>query len=410
MFYQKELDLIRKTFKTCRLQSYLVNLDVSFEEEFDMGLRKLIGDNVEQKGFYDFFHKLKPCTLYRVTDNFLCRYIIMLLPKTENQTVFILGPYISEEISREQVYEQSEKIGISPKATKQLEFYYSSLPVFAENSPIFAMLLAFAETIWGSMQNFNEEDLENGFTSSYTPLKPEVLIHHEDNSWNMRMMESRYNTENQLINAVSQGQSHKAEMLFASFSANTFEIRSPDMVRNAKNYCIIMNTLLRKAAETGGVHPIYLDSVSSDFAKKIEQITQYGVIEEFMKEMIRTYCRLVKNHSTIHYSTPVQKAIVKIDSDITADLSLKELAKYNNVSAGYFSGLFKKETGYTLTEFVSMRRIDAAKRLLKNTNLQIQTIAQHCGVLDVNYFSKLFKKHTGKTPREYREKSGQLIR
>ena len=183
----------------------------------------------------------------------------------------------------------------------------------------------------------------------------------------------------------------------------SFESRTPDYLRNVKNYCIIMNTLLRKAAERGGVHPIYLDSVSSDFAKKIEQLTQLATVGEFMHEMLITYCRLVKNHSTIHYSSPVQKAIVKIDSDLTADLSLKTLAEYNNVSAGYFSGLFKSETGQTLTEFVNRRRIDTAKRLLKNTNLQIQTISQHCGVLDVNYFSKLFKKHTGKTPRQYRE-------
>ena len=164
-----------------------------------------------------------------------------------------------------------------------------------------------------------------------------------------------------------------------------------------------MNTLLRKAAENGGVHPIYLDNISSDFAKKIEQITQLSYIEGFMKEILRTYCQLVKNHSTSHYSTPIQRAIVKIDSDLTADLSLKALAKHTNISAGYFSGLFKSETGKTLTEFVNGRRVDAAKRLLKNTNLQIQTIAQHCGILDLNYFSKLFKKHTGKTPREFRE-------
>ena len=39
----------------------------------------------------------------------------------------------------------------------------------------------------------------------------------------------------------------------------------------------------------------------------------------------------------------------------------------------------------------------------KNTRLQVQTIALHCGIMDVQYFPKLFKKQTGKTPREYRE-------
>ena len=46
-----------------------------------------------------------------------------------------------------------------------------------------------------------------------------------------------------------------------------------------------------------------------------------------------------------------------------------------------------------------------AAELLDSTALQIQTIAQHCGVLDVQYFSKLFKKHIGMTPKEYRKRS-----
>ena len=36
-----------------------------------------------------------------------------------------------------------------------------------------------------------------------------------------------------------------------------------------------MNTLFRKAAERGGVHPIYIDKISSDFAKQIENDLRY---------------------------------------------------------------------------------------------------------------------------------------
>lgn len=44
-----------------------------------------------------------------------------------------------------------------------------------------------------------------------------------------------------------------------------------------------------------------------------------------------------------------------------------------------------------------------AMHLLTTTGLQIQTVALHCGVMDVQYFSKMFKRQTGMTPREYRE-------
>ena len=122
-----------------------------------------------------------------------------------------------------------------------------------------------------------------------------------------------------------------------------------------------------------------------------------------MVEMFKVYCQLVNKHSMKNYSIPVQKAIICIDSDLTADLTLSALAKIQNISAGYLSAIFKKETGKTLTDYVTSKRIDCAKRLLKTSNLQIQTIAQHCGIPDFQYFSKSFKKYTGMTPKVYRD-------
>ena len=52
-----------------------------------------------------------------------------------------------------------------------------------------------------------------------------------------------------------------------------------------KNYGIITNTLLRKAAEQGGVHPMYLDKVSSSFAVKIEQMTSPSSIKDMIGEI-----------------------------------------------------------------------------------------------------------------------------
>ncbi len=58
----------------------------------------------------------------------------------------------------------------------------------------------------------------------------------------------------------------------------------------------------------------------------------------------------------------------------------------------------------TYTDFINKKRVENAKKLLASTSLQIQTVAQHCGILDVNYFTKLFKKYTGMTPGKFREK------
>ena len=106
-----------------------------------------------------------------------------------------------------------------------------------------------------------------------------------------------------------------------------------------------------------------------------------------------------------HYSKLVQHVILRIETDLTADLSLKTHAQYFNVNASYLSALFKKETGSTLTDYVNRLRIDHAIFLLNASDMQVQTIAQYCGIPDVNYFTKLFKRTVGKTPKEYRQET-----
>ena len=122
-----------------------------------------------------------------------------------------------------------------------------------------------------------------------------------------------------------------------------------------------------------------------------------------MDDMFYTYCRAVRKHSAKKYSMPVQRAIALINADLSENLTLSSLAKPQNLSTGYLSSLFKKETGKTITEYILDERMKLAMNLLSTTSLQIQAVALHCGIMDVQYFSKLFKKHTGKTPKEYRK-------
>ncbi|MFR3431186.1 MAG: helix-turn-helix domain-containing protein [Holdemanella porci] len=92
-----------------------------------------------------------------------------------------------------------------------------------------------------------------------------------------------------------------------------------------------------------------------------------------------------------------------IDTDLTADLSLSALSNLLNLSPNYLSALFKKEAGTTLTNYVNTKRIEHAVYLLSSTDMQIQNIAQYCGIPDVNYFTKIFKKVMNKTPSEFKE-------
>ena len=128
------------------------------------------------------------------------------------------------------------------------------------------------------------------------------------------------------MDAVSRGKLHIVNSIASAVYNNGTEQRLSDSLRNRKNYLIILNTLLRKAAEYGDVHPLHINKMSSSFAQKIEDIRTVEHSFNLQTEMIRSYCLLVKQHSLKDYSYLIGKTITIISYDLTADLALNNLA------------------------------------------------------------------------------------
>lgn len=350
-----------------------------------------------------FPSNLAPNTMYKQTDAYRRAWVYLLLPEREVKEVLLMGPYLSSPITEEEMLEMSEESGLSPQMQRTVREYYTSLPVLRDTNLLFVMLETFCERIW-HRPSFAVVDVNREHYAPVSLLNKEPQTDSfDDHLANMKVLEKRYEFENEMIRAVTLGQIHKEKQFLPGFSAMQLEMRSSSPLRSAKNYSIIMNTLLRKAAENGGVHPVYLDRLSSDFARKIEEVSVLSSFPTLMNEMFRSYCRLVRKHAIRKYSPAVQKAILLIDSDLSAPLTLSTLATAQGLSEGYLATVFKRETEKTVSEYVREKRMKHAAHLLTTTRLQIQTIALHCGIMDVQYFSKQFKKHTGKTPKEYRE-------
>jgi len=405
MFYEKELGFFQKILENYRINSCIISAGDSSYRMADRGLRDSLGLNEDYDQLFCTPHEtLTENMIFQLTDSFSCNYIFILLPQCVQKKTFIAGPFIDHEFTQKMVIDAASQYNISDQLRNQIEKYYTTVPVYTDKDIIRSLFNAMGVMLWGSMENFTTKRLDLSSIENKFPEVVERLANRiDDPLLAMKMLETRYEGERKLMQAVSQGITHKAEQMISNSSELMLEMRVADPVRNMKNYLIVTNVLLRKAVEQGGVHPFYIDSVSSDFARKIEKNKAVQECIDMMHDMIYKYCALVKNHSMKNYSLLVQKVITIIDSDLTADLSLHRQAEMLNVNASYLSTLFKKETGMTLTEYVTKKRIDHAAFLLTSTNLQIQTIAQHCGIFDVNYFTKIFKKFKNKTPKEYRE-------
>ncbi len=397
MFYQNELSFLRDVFEKSHVGVDLINAEDIKRARADKKRHGLFNN---REYLSKLFLSLAHNTVYKITDFLECTYRFLLLPDLKEQTVLCIGPYLSEEVSEKRQMEIAEGNGISPHKQKYLSEYYSGLAVLTEDSPLVVMFNSFCNRIWRGHPFAIKDIIQGPKEAPFTETMGAAEL--TDTLINMKAIELRYSFENEMMRAVELGQMHMEERFKTAFSNNAFEKRLQDPLRNVKNYSIIMNTLLRKAAERGGVHPVYLDRVSSEFAKKIEALQLVSDDYSLMHDMFRTYCRLVQSHSVKGFSEPVRKAVLIIDSDLSADLSTATVAASLGISLGYLSAIFRKETGNTLSEYVRHRRMEYAAYLLGATKLQIQTVALHCGIMDVQYFSKLFKKEYGKTPSDYR--------
>ena len=101
-------------------------------------------------------------------------------------------------------------------------------------------------------------------------------------------------------------------------------------------------------------------------------------------------------------SQRIFKAVVFIQQHYSEPINLEQIAMEANLNPEYLSRVFKEETGYNYSTFLSNIRLKKAEYLLINTVEKVQNIAEMVGYSNVSYFSTIFKKKYGVNPYEFR--------
>lgn len=92
-----------------------------------------------------------------------------------------------------------------------------------------------------------------------------------------------------------------------------------------------------------------------------------------------------------------------IDRRHTEPLSLRDVAGELGVTPGHLTTVVRRRTGRTVGEWITDRRMAAARGLLAETDLPIREVAWRVGMSDPGYFSRLFSRAHGVSPRRWRD-------
>lgn len=126
-------------------------------------------------------------------------------------------------------------------------------------------------------------------------------------------------------------------------------------------------------------------------------------VRDYIMSVLTVAMELRDIQSRDIYRTMLKNAMEFIDEHFAdEDISLKMVAKNVNVSANYFSAVFSQEKGRTFVEYLTDKRMEKAKQLLRTSNMRTSEIAFEVGYKDPGYFSFIFRKTEGCTPRDYR--------
>ncbi|MBN1906189.1 MAG: helix-turn-helix domain-containing protein [Deltaproteobacteria bacterium] len=99
----------------------------------------------------------------------------------------------------------------------------------------------------------------------------------------------------------------------------------------------------------------------------------------------------------------IKKALIYIEKNFMNPLSLDEIAQANAMSRYHFSRIFKTKTGASLKDYINVKRVQRAKYLMENNDMNVTEAAFAVGFNDLSYFSRVFLKLEGVTPSHYKK-------
>jgi len=132
-----------------------------------------------------------------------------------------------------------------------------------------------------------------------------------------------------------------------------------------------------KETPEGRLHAL---SLWFEIAATVSEYFHRQLIEEAPKRNSEYYSQKVKRFIKQHYRDKI---------------SVQEIADNLGITSSYLSRVFRKSTGKTISEFVTLTRLYHARQLAYNSDLTFAQIAKEVGICDVHYLNRLFHKFYG---------------
>ena len=179
----------------------------------------------------------------------------------------------------------------------------------------------------------------------------------------------------------------------------------PDQFPLIRSRAIQLVSLLSKIAAPEEGSPKESELYRKVYIPALQQAASLDEMDVTLAEMLHLFVDYTFDFTQVKHSDTIHRVTEFIKTNYRGKLTLEQIAASVHLSPSHISGLFRKETGQTVSAYISFVRIEKSKQLLKTTMLSIAEIADQCGFEEQSYFSRVFRKQTGLSPKTYRDNS-----
>lgn len=311
------------------------------------------------------------------------------------------GPLLFERLSREELRYAAQKMKLGGENRAMFETFLGIVPYFSQEAleRLGRVLAEYFRAGFCKSELLVENhtvDLEHG----PVPLDEKF----EEHSFVLE----NYAMEGKLLRAVENGDVELIRNnLNSAMHAFSIPPRYPgDPLRETKNLSITANSIMLRAAISGGLDASLAHSMSHAFAVRIEQQTNSEFLWQMIPEIAVTYAQAVREYAIKDHSELIVHAIGLVRRGLSSPISLAEIAGQLHVSREYLCRRFTAEMGETLTDYIHRSKIRESCPLLASRRYDIGEIAALFGYSSPSHYTKTFQKHMGVSPKVWQQAHG----
>ncbi|MCR5272541.1 MAG: AraC family transcriptional regulator [Lachnospiraceae bacterium] len=179
-----------------------------------------------------------------------------------------------------------------------------------------------------------------------------------------------------------------------------------DPVTNMKYLMICNATLMTRFAIEGGLDSETAYNISDLYIYNMKNCSTVDDVLSLHYEMVEFFTKKMANlKKDSVFSKQIVLCMDYIEQNLHTSIRLDDLAEHVSLSPSYLSALFKKETGYAVSDYVLNRKLDVAEKMLRFSDYSCADIANYLDFSSQSYFTEKFKSKYNCTPAVYRNKN-----